>query len=382
MAYDAFISYAKADKTIADAVCGRLEASGIRCWIAPRDIIPGKDWSAAIVDAIENSQILVLVFSANANNSEQIKREVECAVNRGHAIIPFRIDDIKPSKSLEYFISTAHWLDAITPPVEKHIDRLGSAIKELLKSLDDENEKQGGEAPPHAPRLEGRSPKRVQSLYVITSILMVAIIFIIIYLVVNSIRNNHSSRYDKNDSSLVKSENIPKEKLINSNLLTSPKSTNRDQNNPIIRPGEKDQVENARLTLLKVFLNLDRTYHHDPYKVTIDLNTGAMTMDNEKVRWEFNLGDLDSSTVYARTWNPGGGQKESRTIGAECSNSAKCVTWGESNGLGGYRRKPTDKWHNMQFEVYRGEGPNYERDLNAEKEAIESFTILIRYFQR
>jgi hypothetical protein len=100
--FDVFICYSSADKTTADAVCATLEASGIRCWIAPRDITAGADWSAAIVEAIGRCRLLVLIFSANANESVQIRNEVVQAVNNGLPIVPFRIEATVPSKSLAY----------------------------------------------------------------------------------------------------------------------------------------------------------------------------------------------------------------------------------------------------------------------------------------
>lgn len=135
MAHDVFISYCSEDKPIADAVCATLEASGTRCWIAPRDILPGVDWGEAIIDAIQESKAMLLVFSSKANASQQIKREVERAVNRGIPLIPVRLDDAAPSKSLEYFISTPHWLDALTPPLESHLQRVAQAVKALLQRL-------------------------------------------------------------------------------------------------------------------------------------------------------------------------------------------------------------------------------------------------------
>jgi hypothetical protein len=135
MAHDVFISYCSEDKPIADAVCATLEAQGTRCWIAPRDIIPGTDWGEAIIDAIQESKAMLLVFSSKANASQQIKREVERAVNRGIPLIPVRLDDVAPSKSLEYFISTPHWLDALTPPLESHLQRVAQAVKALLQRL-------------------------------------------------------------------------------------------------------------------------------------------------------------------------------------------------------------------------------------------------------
>jgi hypothetical protein len=135
MAHDVFVSYSAKDKPTADAVCATLEAKGIRCWVAPRDILPGMDWGEAIIDAINSSRVIVLVFSSNANESRQIKREVERAVNKGIPIIPFRIENVPLSKSLEYFISSPHWLDAITPPMEQHLQYLGDTVNLLIQRM-------------------------------------------------------------------------------------------------------------------------------------------------------------------------------------------------------------------------------------------------------
>ena len=132
MAHDVFISHSAKDKVTADAVCAMLESEGVRCWIAPRDVLPSMEWSEAIIDAIEECRIMVLVFTANANDSPQIRREVERAVNRGVAILPVRIEDVLPGKGLEYFIGNVHWLDALNPPLEAHLKSLAGTIKILL----------------------------------------------------------------------------------------------------------------------------------------------------------------------------------------------------------------------------------------------------------
>ena len=132
MTFDVFISYPHEDKTTADATCASLEAEGIRCWIAPRDIVHGMDWGEAIIDALDGAKVMVLIFSGHANASPQIKREVERAVNKRIPIIPVRIEDVVPSRALEYFISTSHWLDALTPPLEIHLKKLADSVKKLL----------------------------------------------------------------------------------------------------------------------------------------------------------------------------------------------------------------------------------------------------------
>jgi TIR domain len=126
------ISHATTDKSAADAVCAKLEASGIRCWIAPRDILPSENHGEAIIKAIDSAKIMVLIFSSQANVSQHIMREAERAVHDGYPIIPFRIEDVEPNLSLQYYISAQNWLDALTPPLEAHILKLAEMFTFLL----------------------------------------------------------------------------------------------------------------------------------------------------------------------------------------------------------------------------------------------------------
>jgi hypothetical protein len=98
MAHDVFISHSTEDKPAADAICAILEENGVRCWIAPRDIMPGADWGESIVKAIRSSRVVLLVFSTNANKSKQIKREVEIAADGGVTIVPLRIENALPTE--------------------------------------------------------------------------------------------------------------------------------------------------------------------------------------------------------------------------------------------------------------------------------------------
>ena len=130
MTHDVFISYAHEDKAIADAICAKLEENKIRCWIAPRDITPGDKYAQALVNAIEASKLVVVVFSHNADKSPHVMTEIERAFNLEKIIIPFRIEDVLPSDEFQYFIGRRHWLDALTPPLEDHITQLDSGCKE------------------------------------------------------------------------------------------------------------------------------------------------------------------------------------------------------------------------------------------------------------
>lgn len=130
--HDVFISHSSQDRAIGEAACAALERAGHKCWIAPRDIMPGEDYGEAIVDGIRGSRIFLLIVSSNSVASPQVRRETERAANAAAPIIPFRIEDVLPSKSLEFFISSAHWLDAITRPMEPHYDYLVRVVERLL----------------------------------------------------------------------------------------------------------------------------------------------------------------------------------------------------------------------------------------------------------
>ena len=132
MAHDVFISYSSRNKPVADAVCAGLEADGIRCWIAPRDVLPGQNYGESIVHAIAACKVMVLVFSEATNVSQAVIREAERAMHNSKPIIPFRIEDVPMSPGLEFFLASCHWLDAMTPPLDSHIDSLALSVKRLM----------------------------------------------------------------------------------------------------------------------------------------------------------------------------------------------------------------------------------------------------------
>ena len=131
-----FISHSSKDKEVADAVCHHLESADIPCWMAPRNIEFGSDWTEAIMRGITASRVFVLVFSENANVSGHVRREVAKAFSLGLQVIPFRIEDTLPQSSLSYFLETVHWLDAVTAPLEKHLNSLTERVKKLLANGD------------------------------------------------------------------------------------------------------------------------------------------------------------------------------------------------------------------------------------------------------
>lgn len=131
-----FISYSNHDSAVADTLCAAIEADGRRCWIAPRDIQPSTEWAEQIIDGINAASVMVLVFSSWSNQSPQVRREVERAINRDIPVIPFRIEKVLPVKSLEYFLSTQHWFDAFDGRMDAHVARLCALVHAVSQRRD------------------------------------------------------------------------------------------------------------------------------------------------------------------------------------------------------------------------------------------------------
>ena len=106
-----FISHSSKDQKTAVAICGALESRGHPCWMSSRDIAPGENYQGAIVRAIREAGVMVLVFSANANNSDEIKKEMSLASQSRTLVIPVRSEDVIPSEDFTYELATRQWID-------------------------------------------------------------------------------------------------------------------------------------------------------------------------------------------------------------------------------------------------------------------------------
>lgn len=129
MSHRVFISYSTKDTDQANAACAALEAAGIPCWIAPRDIQHGETWAGAIIDAINRSELLVLLLSSNSNASEDVCREINRACSRNLRILTVRIEDMLPTGDMEYYLSRSQWFDALAGPFDDHLDALVQVVQ-------------------------------------------------------------------------------------------------------------------------------------------------------------------------------------------------------------------------------------------------------------
>jgi hypothetical protein len=139
MSHDVFISFSSVNDDVARKVCDALEESGeIKCWIAFRDIIPSANYAEQLVEAIESCKLLLLILSDESNQSPQVSREIERAGSKGIPILPLRIEDVALSKSMEYFISSHHWLDAFEEDIEEYLPALKTAVESSILGRDEQ----------------------------------------------------------------------------------------------------------------------------------------------------------------------------------------------------------------------------------------------------
>ena len=134
MSRDVFISYSTKDREAGEAVADALEGAGVSCWIAPRDIQAGESWGGSIIEALNDSKVMLLIFSSSANSSPQVVREVERATEKRVVVIPFRIEDVEPTADMEYFLRSRHWLNAFEGSFSDHVSNMLGAVKAVLES--------------------------------------------------------------------------------------------------------------------------------------------------------------------------------------------------------------------------------------------------------
>lgn len=147
-----FVSHVSEDRSSAMEIVAELERRNVKCWIAPRDVRPGQPFDDEIVDAIESSRAMLLVFSDACNENEYIRREVTVAGESHKLIIPFRIEDARPRHGLRVRLSDLHWIDGFVAR-ERAISELagrftGPEPKEARRG-NDGHFQQGTEDEPH-----------------------------------------------------------------------------------------------------------------------------------------------------------------------------------------------------------------------------------------
>ncbi|GAB4184106.1 MAG: hypothetical protein Tsb002_06780 [Wenzhouxiangellaceae bacterium] len=110
MDHQAFISYAHPNREVADIVVARLEAAGMSCWYAPRDVRDDR-YAKSILSAIRQARYFIIIVSDAASASDHVRRELHLAAKYKKKILPLKLQHNELDDDLEYLLINRHWFD-------------------------------------------------------------------------------------------------------------------------------------------------------------------------------------------------------------------------------------------------------------------------------
>lgn len=122
----AFISHHSSQEKTARHLKSILERNGVTGWMAPDDIDPGVAFDQAIIEQVERSDLIILLFCAKSDQSRHVKRELMMAENNKKLIYPVRLEDID-AKGLAYWLNDYQWID--------WIDRRDATVQKMIDTV-------------------------------------------------------------------------------------------------------------------------------------------------------------------------------------------------------------------------------------------------------
>lgn len=107
-----FISYSRLDKDIVFPFVKRIEQElTMTCWIDYEGIESGSQFEEVIVNAIEESKVVLFMLSDSSINSKWTKREVLYAEDEGKRIVPIVVDDKGLRKWFKFHFGNVDYID-------------------------------------------------------------------------------------------------------------------------------------------------------------------------------------------------------------------------------------------------------------------------------
>ena len=119
-----FISYARTDSKLVDAVYRKLKWFGVDVWQDVRRLNAGDKWAPELIKAIGESLAFILIVTRASAKSAWVQRECEEAKKVGARVIPVRMEEVPLPERL----NSIQWLDLTAK--RKPWTRLADALNE------------------------------------------------------------------------------------------------------------------------------------------------------------------------------------------------------------------------------------------------------------
>ena len=138
---EVFISYHESSAGgLAAQIADTLEASGISCWYAKRDIPTGGDFARAIPLQIDACKVFLLILNENAQTSEHIGNELALAFSRWNrkkdiTIFPVKIGEFEEESWIKYYLVRAQILKCAVLDAERMQELARQVAQRLNREL-------------------------------------------------------------------------------------------------------------------------------------------------------------------------------------------------------------------------------------------------------
>ncbi|NJD30512.1 MAG: TIR domain-containing protein [Gammaproteobacteria bacterium] len=126
---DVFISYSREDKDKVLDLATRLRAAGVTVWIDQGGIDGATLWGEEIVNALEQSKVLLLAITASAARSHNVAKEVVLVSERKGQILPVHLEPTTIPAGLKYPLAGIQHIEYYNGDVEEN-------FRTVLRSLE------------------------------------------------------------------------------------------------------------------------------------------------------------------------------------------------------------------------------------------------------
>jgi len=123
-----FVSYSRSNGEVVYPLVAEVEAAGRDVWIDREELQAGTNWAGMIVRAIRDSDTFCLMCTAEAFQSDNVRREIYIADKYKRKLLPVRLDFAQMPEDFEYFLIDRQWLDLTATNPEERAVRLKAAL--------------------------------------------------------------------------------------------------------------------------------------------------------------------------------------------------------------------------------------------------------------
>src|SRR5207302_3266538 len=126
-----FLSYSSTDRAQVLIIADALEAAGVRVWIDRRGIPAGASWDAAIVRAIRDCTVFLVLCTETALHSPNVQQEIRLALEERRPVVPLLAERITFPDEVRYALAGLQWVELLDRPIDEWLTQLLAALARL-----------------------------------------------------------------------------------------------------------------------------------------------------------------------------------------------------------------------------------------------------------